>query len=77
VTQEQDVTRLQEQVKTLFTAQEKLEDNLERHELDDKQTFAEVIKRMEEMQKSFQNRLPTWATMFIAALMGICGWLAK
>jgi len=77
VTQEQDVTRLQEQVKSLFNAQEKLENNLEQHERDDKQTFAEVLKRMDEMHKSFQNRLPPWATAVIGILMAACGWLAK
>ena len=77
MTQEQDVVRLQEQVKTLFAAQKDLSVDLERHEQEDKQAFAEVLKRMDEMYKTFQNRPPVWASTLIAALMGICGWLAK
>ena len=58
MTQEQDVIRLQEQVKTLFAAQKDLSVDLERHEQEDKQAFAEVLKRMDEMKKTFQNRPP-------------------
>jgi len=72
-----EIVRLQEQVKTLFTGQRTLSENLDKHEKDYKLSFAEVFKRMDEMQKSFQNRLPPWAVAIISLLMGACGWFAK
>jgi len=60
-----EIVRLQEQVKTLFTNQKDLKD-----------MFEGVITKLDEMQKSFQNRLPPWAVAIISVLMGACGWLA-
>ena len=60
-----EIIRLQEQVKTLFTNQKDLRD-----------MFEGVITKLDEMQKSFQNRLPPWATLLISVLTAACGWLA-
>jgi len=60
-----EIVRLQEQVKTLFSGQKEL-----------KETFEGVLKKLDEMQKSFQNRLPPWAVALISVLTAACGWLA-
>lgn len=60
-----EIVRLQEQVKTLFSNQKDL-----------KEMFEGVINKLDEMQKSFQNRLPPWATAVISILTAACGWLA-
>ena len=74
---DQEVTRLQEQVITLFKGQERLEDRQEKHEEDDKNTFTEVVKQMQEMRKDYANRLPVWATFLIAALTAAVSWSVK
>ncbi len=71
------MTRLQEQVKTLFTSHKRLEERQEKHEEDDKTAFGEVAKQMQEINKNYSNRLPYWASLLIGVLMGAIGWLVK
>jgi len=54
---EQEVVRLEEQVKTLFNEIKCIKDDLK------------------EIKYQLSNRLPLWATMMVAFLTGIIGWL--
>jgi len=67
-----DIVRLEEQVKTLFVGQERIEKWQKDHEDDDKEAFSGVYKKLDD----YQNRLPVWATAVISLLTAACGWLA-
>lgn len=73
---EQAVTRLEEQTKTLFNYQARLEERLEKHEDDDKQAFADITKRLDEIMATLSNRLPNWATWVLSICCTIIGVLA-
>lgn len=64
-----EVTRLEEQVKTLFTGQARIEKSLEDFKSD-------IYKQIKELKDQFANRLPVWATTLIGILTGVCGFLA-
>jgi hypothetical protein len=65
---DQEVTRLEEQVKTLFAGQARIEKSLEDFKID-------IYKEIKELKEQFVNRLPLWATLLISILtagLGAC-----
>ena len=68
VLSDQEVTRLEEQVKTLFVGQARIEKSLEDFKID-------IYKEIKELKEQFANRLPLWATLLISILtagLGAC-----
>jgi hypothetical protein len=61
----EEITRMQEQIITLFKNEEKMDRYVDR-----------IQKDVEELKRYFANRLPIWATMLIGILMATCGWFA-
>jgi len=69
--------RVEEQIKTLFAGQERLEKQQRDFEKEVRDTVGEIYKEIKAIRDQFANRLPLWATMLIGALMALCGWFAK
>lgn len=63
---ENDVARLQEQVKTLFNEVGELKTSIEK-----------VEGKIDRIRDDLSKRLPAWATALIALLTALVGWLAK
>ena len=73
---EHEVARLQEQIKTLFASQERIEKNQSEFEVETRSMVNDIYKEIKVLKDQFANRLPVWATLAISALMGLCGFLA-
>ncbi len=73
---EKDVTRLEEQIKTLFNNQDRLEKDREKDRLWFEGCVKELRDDVKAIKEQFANRLPVWATLLIALLTAVCGWLA-
>lgn len=72
---EQEVARLQEQIKTLFSGQERIEKNQNDFEAETRKTVNEIYNEIKILKDQFANRLPTWATIIISILtaaLGVC-----
>ena len=65
-----EVTRLEEQVKTLFAGQARIEKSLEDFKTD-------IYKEIKELKEQFANRLPLWTTALISLLTAAVVWFAK
>lgn len=74
---EQEIIRAQEQIKTLFNTQERLEEEQHKHEAEDKATFAEIVKEIKSIRSDYANRLPVWATFLFATLTAAVAWFAR
>lgn len=68
------VVRIEEQIKSLFSGQERIEFTQQKCEEEHKKEINEIYKEIKALKEQFANRLPIWASMFIAALTAICGW---
>ncbi|MDD3899184.1 MAG: hypothetical protein PHE82_09600 [Syntrophomonadaceae bacterium] len=73
---EQEVARLQEQIKTLFAGQGRIEKNQNEFEAETRNTVNDIYKEIKALKDQFANRLPLWATTLIGILTGLCGFLA-
>ena len=73
---DQEVTRLQEQIKTLFASQTRIEKAQEDFEKESRATVNEIYTEIKALKDQFANRLPVWATMLIGFLMAALGWFA-
>ena len=73
---EQEVARLQEQIKTLFAGQERIEKNQAEFEVETKGTVNDIYKEIKALKDQFANRLPLWATTLIGILTALCSFLA-
>jgi len=70
---EQEVARLQEQIKTLFMGQERIEKNQSEFEAETRNTVNDIYKEIKALKDQFANRLPTWATIVISILTAALG----
>lgn len=73
---QEEVARLQEQIKTLFAGQERLEKDQTDFEAETRKTVTDIYNEIKALKDQFANRLPLWATMLIGLLMAVIGWLA-
>lgn len=72
---QQEIARIQEQIKTLFAGQERLEKNQYDFESEMRNTTGEIYREIKALKEDFANRLPTWATIIISILtasLGVC-----
>lgn len=72
---EHDVARLQEQIKTLFSGQERIEKNQNEFEAETRANVGAIYNEIKALKDQFANRLPTWATIIISVLtasLGVC-----
>ncbi len=56
-----DVARIEEQIKTLFSNDTR---------------FEKCVEEIRTDIKQLANRLPVWATLLVALLTAACGWFA-
>jgi len=75
--QEEAVVRIQEQIKALYAGQERIEASQADFEKETRTTVNDIYKEIKALKDQFANRLPIWATILIAVLTAICGWLAR
>ena len=66
---EHEITRIQEQVKTIFADLNELKCEL-------KAEIKDLKSEVKELREMLANRLPLWATLFIGFLMAALGWSA-
>lgn len=71
--QEQKIARIEEQIKTLFAGQERLEKNQDDFESEMRSTTGEIYREIKSLKEDFANRLPTWATIVISILTASFG----
>lgn len=71
--QEQKIARIEEQIKTLFAGQERLEKNQDDFESEMRSTTGEIYREIKALKEDFANRLPTWATIIISILTASLG----
>lgn len=71
--QEQKIARIEEQIKTLFAGQERLEKNQDDFESEMRNTTGEIYREIKALKEDFANRLPTWATIIISILTASLG----
>lgn len=72
---QEDVTRIQEQIKTLFAGQERIENHQSVFEGETRKTVNEIYNEIKTLKDQFAERLPTWATIIISILtasLGVC-----
>lgn len=72
---EQEIARIQEQIKTLFDGQKRIEKNQSDFEHEVRETTGEIYREIKALKDDFANRLPTWATVIISILtaaLGVC-----
>lgn len=72
---EQEIARIQEQIKTLFDGQKRIEKNQSDFEHEVRETAGEICREIKALKEDFANRLPTWATVIISILtaaLGVC-----
>lgn len=70
-----EITKLQEQVKTLFANDERHEKELDELKDDVKDCNRVLLDKLEEMNRQMATRLPTWATILISVLTALLGGL--
>jgi hypothetical protein len=70
---QQEIARIQEQIKTLFAGQERLEKNQYDFESEMRNTTGEIYREIKALKEDFANRLPTWATIIISILTASLG----
>ncbi len=67
---EEEIVRLQQQIKALS-------DNDERHEDNLKTLTTDIRCIRKELIKEISNRLPTWAVFLLSGMTACIGWLAS
>lgn len=67
---DEEVTRIQEQIKTLFNNDTRLERDI----AECNARYESGIRELSQKLDQYANRLPTWATAAIAILTAVCGW---
>ena len=61
---QEEVARLQEQIRTLFGNVDELKENIK-----------EIRGDIKEIKEQLANRLPLWATVIMSTITGTIGWL--
>lgn len=72
---DQEIARIQEQIKTLFAGQERIEKNQCDFEHEMREITGDIYREIKALKEDFANRLPTWATVIISILtaaLGVC-----
>ena len=66
----EDIIRIQEQVKTLFNNQGRLDDEQQKHEAEDRETFSEIRS---EIRKITDGMVPNWVARAFGWGGGVIG----
>lgn len=72
---QEEIVRIQEKIKTLFAGQERIEKNQSAFEKEMRETVGNIYHEIKALKEDFANRLPTWATVIISILtaaLGVC-----
>lgn len=67
------VARIEEQIKTLFAGQMRIEKRQDNFEKEIKDSICDLYREMKALKEQFANRLPTWATIVISILTALLG----
>lgn len=72
-----EISKIQEQIHTLFVNDERHERELAEVKQQVKDCNQAILDELKDLRKEMANRLPLWATTLIACLMALLGYYAK